>query len=95
MRLVAMRDAHEPRVTLDPEKAATAAAVLERAHAMLGPDQLAALLLWLQGERRGAIADQLGLEDPVEADRLVRSALKRLRDEFRTQPKDTQTERLP
>jgi len=95
VRLVAMRDVHEPRSSLDPEKAATAAAVLERAQSSLRPDQLAALLLWLQGERSSAIADQLELDDPADADRLVRSALKRLRDHFRTNPTVVREEGYP
>lgn len=85
VRLVALRDEHAPVVKLDPEKAAIAASVLERAKDTLRADQLAALLLWLQGESKDTIASELALADPADADRLVRSALKRLRDRFRSE----------
>lgn len=95
VRLVAMREVDEPRAKLDPEKAATAALVLEHAQAILRAEQLAALLLWLQGDRCEDIAERLGLEDANGADRLVRSALKRLRDRFRAHVERHQPEGLP
>jgi DNA-directed RNA polymerase specialized sigma24 family protein len=66
----------------DPTKVATAAVLLERARAELRPEQLSALYLWLQGDDHVEIAARLGLGSPREADRLVRAALKRLRDRY-------------
>lgn len=66
----------------DPTKVATAAVMLERARDELRPEQLSALYLWLQGDDHVEIAARLGLGSPKEADRLVRAALKRLRDRY-------------
>jgi DNA-directed RNA polymerase specialized sigma24 family protein len=62
---------------------ATALRVLERARAELSAEQLMALSLWLDGESNEVIATRLGAPSPEVAHRVVRSALKRLRDHFR------------
>jgi DNA-directed RNA polymerase specialized sigma24 family protein len=67
---------------VDPTKVATAAVMLERARDELRPEQLSALYLWLQGDDHVEIAARLGLGSPKDADRLVRAALKRLRDRY-------------
>ena len=75
----------EPQhVGVDPTKVATASVLLERARGELKPEQLSALYLWLQGDDHVEIAARLGLGSPKEADRLVRAALKRLRDRYAT-----------
>ena len=86
VRIVAISESHAPVAQADPERIALAALVLERARAMLRSDQLSALLLWLQGEEHRDIAARMELDDEHEAERLVRSALKRLRDRLREDP---------
>jgi len=83
VRIVPMNEARAEAVTMDPDRVAMAGRALESARGSLRSDQLAALFLWLQGEDHGVIADRLHLASASEADRLVRSALKRLRDRLR------------
>ncbi len=64
----------------EPTRAVEARAVLALAGRQLRDEQLDALLLWLEGREHGEIAARLLLGDGATADRLVRSALKRLRD---------------
>lgn len=68
----------------DPLRDATVSEILSWARASLSADQLSALSLWLEGEDHGAIAKRLGLGEGVDADRLVRAGLKRLRDRLAT-----------
>jgi DNA-directed RNA polymerase specialized sigma24 family protein len=65
----------------DPTEVMEGHALLQRARSILRLAQIEALLLWLAGARHAEIAERLGLEGDVVADRLVRSALKRLRDD--------------
>ena len=44
------------------------------------------VLHWLAGHSRSDIAERLELPSPAHAQRLVRAALKRLRDRFRDEP---------
>lgn len=66
----------------DPVLRATAHELLDRARRDLEPKQLSALAHWLEGRSHDEIASRLSLADGGEADRLVRAALKRLRDRF-------------
>lgn len=72
-------DMRGPRAP-DPERLVAAQQLLDRARAELDRDALAALYLWLTGEDFGHIAERVGLEDADAGRRLVRRALKRLRD---------------
>jgi DNA-directed RNA polymerase specialized sigma24 family protein len=65
---------------VDPTRTVEARALLALARRQLREDQLEALLLWLEGREHGEIAALLSLGDVASAERLVRSALKRLRD---------------
>jgi DNA-directed RNA polymerase specialized sigma24 family protein len=80
--VVPMPDAELAYPFVDPEKVATAVIMLERARKDLAPDQLAALYVWLHGGDHGEIAARLGLASARDAERLVRAALKRLRDRY-------------
>ena len=51
----------------------------ERLGPHLREEQRAAVGAWLDGEKDEEIAEDLGLEDPRDADKLVRASLKRLR----------------
>jgi DNA-directed RNA polymerase specialized sigma24 family protein len=64
----------------DPTRTIEVRATLALARRHLRREQLDALLLWLEGYEHGEIAARLALPDGAAADRLVRSALKRLRD---------------
>lgn len=57
----------------------TARQLLDIAAHTLSPPQRAALDLWLQGSDHAAIATELGLPEPRDGERLVRSGLERLR----------------
>ncbi len=80
--VVPMPDAELAHPFADPDKVATAIVMLDRARRDLEPDQLAALYVWLHGGDHGEIATRLGLGSARDADRLVRAALKRLRDRY-------------
>ncbi len=67
---------------VDPVHLVTATLMLERAREVLRRDQLIALCRWLQGDDFAAIAERLDRSSPA-AQKLVRSALKRLRDRYR------------
>ncbi len=85
VELVPITDAIEEDRVPDEERivrAIDAGRILAYAEEHLGPEQRAGLHLWLGGEGHEAIAVALGLADARAADRLVRSALKRLRDRF-------------
>jgi DNA-directed RNA polymerase specialized sigma24 family protein len=66
----------------DPISGIDAGRILARAPQILRPRQLEALLLWLEGGNGDDIAGNLGLADARAAERLVRAALKRLRNRF-------------
>ena len=66
----------------DPTEVMTATRLLEKARGELRSDQLQALYLWLSGHDHAEIADRLELATPRDADRLVRAALKRMRDRY-------------
>ncbi|MFO0550562.1 MAG: hypothetical protein U0271_19360 [Polyangiaceae bacterium] len=68
----------------DPLRDLTVREVLASADATLTASQKRALSLWLEGEDHAAIAEALDLPDAAAADKLVRAALKRLRDRFAT-----------
>ncbi len=57
--------------------------VLEFAEKHLDTNKRRALAAWMQGARFEDIAAQLGLAAPIEAERLVRAALERIRRQFR------------
>ena len=76
------------RPAVDPVNLTTATLMLERAREVLRRDQLLALCRWLQGDDFEAIAARLGLSRPA-AQKLLRSALKRLRDRYRPEPATT------
>jgi DNA-directed RNA polymerase specialized sigma24 family protein len=80
--VVPMPDRELPHPFGDPERVATAFVLLDRARKDLEADQLAALYVWLHGGGHGEIAERLGLASARDADRLVRAALKRLRDRY-------------
>ena len=82
VRMVPVTDADPVPPGLDPTGLATASQMIEHARAELRKEQLAALFLWLQGSDKNAIAARLELASVEEAQRLVRSALKRLRDRY-------------
>jgi hypothetical protein len=56
------------------------AALLEKARAYLSTTQFAGLVLWLKGADDADIMLELRLAEEAGAARLVRSALKRIRD---------------
>jgi hypothetical protein len=70
----------------DPARDVAASSLLAEARRILRQDQLEALLLWLSGRDHAEMAQGLGLDGEAAADRLVRSALKRLRN--RSAPRD-------
>jgi DNA-directed RNA polymerase specialized sigma24 family protein len=72
--------ADEPGAAADPVRTMEGRALMARARETLREDQLAALMLWLTGREHGEIAAELGLDGALAAERLVRSALKRMRD---------------
>jgi len=61
----------------------TAAQLLRFAGSELPAEQRRALELWLEGQAHDTVAAALGLSGPVQAERLVRAALERLRRHFR------------
>ena len=67
----------------NPLRAIEARRILAFAREHLSPAQRDALDLWLQGCDPADIAYELGLEDGAAATRLVRSAIARLRREYR------------
>ncbi len=73
--------AEQPRA-VSIEDIATARRALGHARQTLRSDQLAALGVWLEGHDADEIAARLGLANRDDATRLVRSALKRLRDHY-------------
>lgn len=84
VRLVSIDDVPPPIATADLAGQAMVLSLLERARSELSIQQLTALSLWLEGESNTAIARRLGVREPEEAHRIVRAALKRLRDRYRT-----------
>jgi DNA-directed RNA polymerase specialized sigma24 family protein len=68
----------------DMERRATARGVLQSARHELTPAQFDALVAWLVGDDATEIARRLELANANEAERLVRSAVKRLRDRYRS-----------
>lgn len=66
----------------------TALAMLRYAHQMLPPEQVGALELWILQKSFAEIADELQLESPKAAERLLRAALERLRRHFREKGKE-------
>ncbi len=77
------------------DDAASARLVLARARTLLSEEQRAALGMWLEGHDTNAIARSLGLENGGAADRCVRSALKRLRDRYRSPREESNDELVP
>jgi DNA-directed RNA polymerase specialized sigma24 family protein len=74
---------HEPTTSLvDAATLATGRQILAQAKLVLDDAQLEALVLWIQGHDHGEITMALALESDKHAERLVRSALKRLRDRY-------------
>ncbi|MBI5537148.1 MAG: sigma-70 family RNA polymerase sigma factor [Deltaproteobacteria bacterium] len=65
-----------------PHDVATAAELLDSARRVLRAEQLTALCLWLQGDDEAGISKALELGEPADGRRLLRSALKRLRDRY-------------
>ncbi len=61
----------------------TALAMLRYAHQMLPPEQVGALELWILSKSFQEMADELELESPKAAERVLRAALERLRRHFR------------
>ena len=68
----------------DMDRRATARGVLQSARHELTQPQFDALVAWLVGDDAAEIARRLQLGDANEAERLVRSAIKRLRDRYRS-----------
>ena len=95
VHVVPMADPDARAVPADASSRAAVAQLLDRARRDLRPDQLAALSLWLEGSTAEEIDEELVLGDAPAADRLVRSALKRLRDRFATTTLDTLIMRAP
>jgi DNA-directed RNA polymerase specialized sigma24 family protein len=78
-----------PGVHADPSGAFDAGTILDCASRILRPRQIVALYLWLTGSSKEDIAGRLGIT-PAAVVRLVRSALKRLRDRFAPEEKTTE-----
>jgi DNA-directed RNA polymerase specialized sigma24 family protein len=91
-RLVPLDQAPELADERNLDGSATALRLLERARQELSVEQLSALYLWLDGVELAAIARRIGAPDDRAALRVVRAALKRLRDRFREAPSALQTE---
>lgn len=93
VRLLPMAEIELGTIESDAATRASAAQLVERARRDLKPDQLRALSLWLEGSSHDDIRMELGLAHSIEAERLVRAALKRLRDRFAS-PHDLDAEPL-
>jgi DNA-directed RNA polymerase specialized sigma24 family protein len=87
-RLVSLDDAPPLAAEIDLHGRTTALELLERARSELNVEQLTALCLWLDGVGFDAIAARLRLDDDRAALKVVRAALKRLRDRYREAPMD-------
>jgi len=85
-KLVSLDDAPPLVHEGDLHGRATALQLLERARQELSVQQLTALCLWLDGVGFEAIAARLSLDDDRAALRVLRAALKRLRDRYRNEP---------
>jgi hypothetical protein len=72
--------AEPAELTVDPLRKLEGQSLLTRARAQLRREQHEALVLWLHGSDRREIVRALRLDDDDEAERLVRSAIKRIRD---------------
>ena len=90
-QLVPLDTAPELRDEGDLNGRTTALRLLEHARKELSVEQLTALHLWLEGVAHAAIAKRLKLEDERAAVRVVRAALKRLRDRYREARSDGDT----
>ncbi len=82
-KLVSIDDVPVLSEERDLTQRTTALRVLERAREELSVQQLTALSIWLDGAGAEAIADRLGLSDKDAGLRVLRAALKRLRDRYR------------
>jgi hypothetical protein len=80
--IVPLPESEPETYAADPTEVMTATHMLERARGELRSDQLQALYLWLHGHDHREIAARLELSGSREAERLVRAALKRLRDRY-------------
>lgn len=82
-RLVSLDDAPPLVQDADVHGKTTALRLLERARQELSVEQLTVLCLWLDGVGFEAIAARMDLPDDRAALRVLRAALKRLRDRYR------------
>jgi DNA-directed RNA polymerase specialized sigma24 family protein len=82
-KLVALDDVPQLSEERDLTLRTTALRLLERAREELSVQQLIALSIWLDGASTEVIAERLGLPDKTAGLRVLRAALKRLRDRFR------------
>jgi DNA-directed RNA polymerase specialized sigma24 family protein len=82
-KLVALDGIPDLAEERDLTRRTTALRLLERAREELSVQQLTALSIWLEGASTAVIAERLGLLDPAEGLRVLRAALKRLRDRYR------------
>jgi DNA-directed RNA polymerase specialized sigma24 family protein len=82
-KLVALDGIPELAEERDLTRRTTALRLLERAREELSVQQLTALSIWLDGATTAVIAERLGLSDPSAGLRVLRAALKRLRDRYR------------
>lgn len=83
VKLVPIDDVPPPLTDQDLAAHTTVLRLLERARDELSVQQLSALSLWLDGESNETLAERLGVATPAEAQRVLRAALKRLRDRYR------------
>lgn len=81
-KVVPMSDPDGRSTVADAPSKAAVSELLDRARRDLRNDQLRALSLWLEGGTHLEIEQELGLRDAGAGERLVRSALKKLRDRF-------------
>jgi hypothetical protein len=83
VELVPLAATNEPELEIDAVRLTMASRMLDSARVVLTHQQMSALALWLDGFDAGGIAAQLQLADASAATRVVRAALKRLRDRHR------------
>jgi len=82
-KLVALDDVPSLSEELDLTQRTTALRLLERAREELSVQQLTALSMWLDGAGTDLIGERLGMNDKTAGLRVLRAALKRLRDRYR------------